>query len=157
MKERPLDEPMKYESEFSTPRTRGEACTRKVSSFTAGTDGDCDSFLEAGADAVPSVEFLGETLFAAAGDALEPGDEEETAVDCRDALPLTLLALVGEGEVDVAEPLVGDSALRETDTRRWLPCILESMSIFSSFSSRRSLSSRTSHSSWRTRSSNDSV
>lgn len=150
---------MKYESEFSTPRTRGEACTRKVSSFTAGTEGDFDAPFEAGVDAVPSIEFLGETLFAAPGDTLELGDEEETEtdVDCRDVLALALLALVGEGEVDVAEPLVGDSAFRESDTRRWLPCILESMSIFSSFSSRRSLSSRTSHSSWRTRSSNDSV
>ena len=40
---------------------------------------------------------------------------------------------------------------------RRLPCILESMSIFSSFSSNKSLSSRTSPSSTRTRSSSDSV
>lgn len=43
MKDRPLDGPMKYESEFSTPSKSGEACTLKVSSL-----GACDSFLGSG-------------------------------------------------------------------------------------------------------------
>ncbi len=41
IKARPLDAPMKYESEFSTPRSRGDAWMRNVSSF----GGDAESLL----------------------------------------------------------------------------------------------------------------
>lgn len=81
MNERPLEEPMKYESEFSTPRTRGDACTRKVSSFTAGVTDDFESLLEASVAALPSVEFLGDALFAVPDEAVDPGDAEEMDVD----------------------------------------------------------------------------
>jgi len=86
---------MKYESEFSTPSKRGEAWTRKVSSFVG-----------------------------------DPGALFESAA-----------VKLWEGSLD----------------RPRLPCILESMSIFSSFSSSRSFNSRVSASSTRTLSSRDSV
>ena len=49
MKGRPLEPPMKKESEFSTPSNNGEACTLNVSSFTGVT-----SFLISG---VPAEDF----------------------------------------------------------------------------------------------------
>lgn len=95
MKPRPLEAPMKYESEFSTPSSRGEAWIRNVSSLGC----EAASFLRSGG---------------------EPADDD---------------------------PMEG----------RRLPCILDSISIFSSFSSNKSLRSRFSASSTRTRSSSDSV
>lgn len=52
MNARPLEGPMKYESEFSTPKSSGDAWTRNVSSFA----GDPDFSLTSAADDNPAGE-----------------------------------------------------------------------------------------------------
>ncbi len=97
MKPRPLDPPMKYESESSRSSKNGDCCTLNTSSLFCGMFGFCSIF----------------------------GIEDTELEDLRD----------------------GDE----------FECILDNISIFSSFSSSRSFSSRFSASSDRTLSSKDSV